>query len=229
MSNQALVHTTPEARAVLATEQARIANIKQAFDLYHRARNGMVSMAYLIGFELNAQKDGMAHGRFTEWCEVNLPEIGEATRVRYMKFAVELQRRHKELGPEARALLLASVDGGDLVRQEAQQKLGDRIYELTDGKSLTELYKDTGVIKPKEKPEPRERKPRVLTAADKAKADQRRAVALFDGLCEGLVALATPASVKALASLPPRELKSLKQRWERLGGEFARKLKAIKD
>jgi hypothetical protein len=148
----------------MAAEQVRINTIRHAHEQYTNARNNMVVMAFVIGFEMTAQKDAMPHGRFEEWCEINLPDITTASRTRYMKFSIELQRRHKELGPEARALLLTNTDGGEVVRQEGQTKLGEQIYELTDGASLTQLYKDTGVIKqPKRRTPPARRPAKKLT------------------------------------------------------------------
>lgn len=176
MSKHALVPRTPEARDVMAAEQVRISTIKHAHEQYQQSRTNMVVFAFVIGFELLGQKDAMPHGRFEEWCEVNLPEISDSARKRYMKFSIELQRRHKELGPEARALLLAGVDGGEVVRQENQTKLGEQIYELTDGASLTSLYKETGVIPQPKKRAPAERKPAKKLTPDEA-VRQRQKVA----------------------------------------------------
>lgn len=176
MSKQALVPRTPEAHAVMQRDQVRIETIKHAHEQYEQSRHNIVVFAFVIGFELHAQKDELPHGRFEEWCEINLPEIGDASRARYMKFAVELQRRHKELGPEARALLLAGVDGGEVVRQENQTKLGEQIYELTDGASLTQLYKDTGVIPQPKKRLPAPRKPAKKLTPDEA-VRQRQKIA----------------------------------------------------
>lgn len=229
MSKQALVPHTPEAHDMMLRDQVRINTIKHAHEQYTNARNNMVVMAFVIGFELTAQKDVLAHGRFEQWCEINLPEIKQQQRSRYMKFSVELQRRHRELGPEARALLLTNTDGGEVVRQENQTRLGEQIYELTDGASLTQLYKDTGVIPQPKKRAASARKVRVLNPAEKGQAERKRVLGVFGSLCESLHVLNLAQSQKALAALPPRDLKQLKTQWAEFSAAFSRQLKAIRD
>lgn len=144
MSKSALIKTeivSPDTVA-LETRRDRILN-------YHtsviRAFGQQMGYAFLCGLELNAAKEEIAHGAFEKWREQNLPELPKRTACRYSAFADALQDQCKSISKltQRAQLLLTNGDFEDADRTELLQA----VHDATDGKSLTQLYRDLGVIR----------------------------------------------------------------------------------
>ncbi len=100
--------------------------------------------AFLCGVALNRAKQIVPHGNFARWHQAELPQLSRATLHRYMIFAGGLLARFPALQGLNAAPPLAC---GDLTGTESQQLL-DAVHEAADGKTITDFYRDLGVIRP---------------------------------------------------------------------------------
>jgi hypothetical protein len=143
------------------TQSTRVERIND----YHRnclsSFNTQISYAFLAGVELLALKEDCRHGDFVTIREKHLPDVPYSSATRYMKFADLIGQKTHTVGflkPERLRLLT----NGEL-SDEQKAKILEAVYDLADGKTLTELYRDLGVIRPPKKP-----------GGNKPKAEQRR-------------------------------------------------------
>jgi hypothetical protein len=131
-----------------------------------RAFSQQMGYAFLCGLELNAAKAEIAHGAFEKWREQNLPALPKRTACRYSLFATALQENCTAISKltERAQLLLTNGDFEDADRTELLQA----VHDATDGKTLTELYRDLGVIRDPIAQKDRARgEPVKLTAEDR--------------------------------------------------------------
>src|SRR6266446_473220 len=140
--------------------------------------------AFLCGVALKRAKEIVPHGNFTRWHQAELPQLSGATLHRYMIFAGGLLARFPAL-QELNATPL--LERGDLTGTESQQLL-QAIHEAADGKTITDFYRDLGVIRP---PQPADqplpertagRPPKSLSSPRQLAAEQARAEEFIESL-----------------------------------------------
>lgn len=159
---------------VLTADQvARVNRIKQYEAACRNSFSAQMGYAFLTGFELNAAKEELPHGKFAAWREANLPELPERSAQRYMKFAEQI--RHS--GGIADSGKLKLLGNGDL-NEKDKEKVLEAVHEIADGKTLTQLYRDLGVIREKKPVVHHPRKP--TTPEDDLKAKREQALGLFN-------------------------------------------------
>lgn len=103
--------------------------------------------AFLAGLVLTEIKASVKHGEFEDYCEAHLPEIKPSSRKRYMKFFELLSL---QLPQKAHAVGFLPAAGKEGIPKETEQKILKAVYQAADGKTLTELYRDLGVIREKQ-------------------------------------------------------------------------------
>lgn len=141
-----------EAADELDQLKARITDYDREF---HSAFQRQMGFAFLAGCALLRAKEIVPHGKFVEWRESELPELSRSSASRYTQFA-EALRKDPTVGSLKEVRLLGN--GGELTADQ-QQKVADAVHKLADGKTLTEMYRDLGVIRQPEKPKHHPRKP----------------------------------------------------------------------
>jgi len=104
--------------------------------------------AYMAGMELICIKEKLKHGEFEPFLKAKMSSLPERSRQRYMLFAEKLspQIRHvADFRPEVLQITNSQIP------ESVKKEVCEAVYKFADGKSLTELYRDLGVIKPKAK------------------------------------------------------------------------------
>lgn len=146
-------------KITLTGEQlARIARIKQ-YDAGCRGAFGQqMGYAFLSGAELNALKEELPHGAWIPAREEFFPEIPARTATRYMSFAEQIGHGVADLPSWQNIKLL----GNGAIPDNEKENILKAVHDLADGKTLTQLYRDLGVIREAQKPGTYERKPRDL-------------------------------------------------------------------
>jgi hypothetical protein len=182
---------------IITQEQAQHV---EAIKLYHgkflESFGDQMGYAFLTGVELNALKETCEHGDFTELKKRFLPDVPTSSMGLYMKFATGMVSKFPTVGnllPEA-----GRFEG------ENRQKLLEAVHEVTDGKTLTEMYRETGALRPKKAKENHPAK--ELNPEEQLQAEIAQAEALVSALAgeillslEGdTLAKVKPASRKAL-------------------------------
>jgi hypothetical protein len=159
-----------------------LAESRDRIAAYHengwRAAQQQFGYQFLAGLELHRVKESLAHGQFLKWREENLPAIPERTARRYMDFAEVLISKSATVADlTTRPLQLTN---GEIPEKEKKAIL-EAVFEFADGKSITDLYRDLGVIRPpKSRDEIDTTKKKQLTAEEKAAAEEQEAKALKD-------------------------------------------------
>lgn len=150
-----------------------------------RAAQQQFGYQFLAGVALHRAKAALAHGLFGQWIEENFSTgpcpLTERTAQRYMRFAEELISKSDTVSDLTRQPLL--LTNGDIPEKEKKIIL-EAVFEFADGRSLTELYRDLGVIRPPKKQE--YTAPKELSAEEKAKAEEDQA---HDLIQDAIVAL----------------------------------------
>lgn len=155
---------------VLTKEQATLVEqIKSYHEAFEKSFSDQMGYAFLAGYALNAAKESLPHGKFTDWRAANLPEIPERSAQRYMKFADQIRHTVADLPTVGKLKLLGN---GDL-NEKDKEKVLEAVHEIADGKTLTQLYRDLGVIREKKAPKHHPRKP--LSPEDHLEADKEQA------------------------------------------------------
>lgn len=146
--------------------KGRIAEYDREF---HRAFQRQMGFAFLAGCALNRAKEILPHGRFMEWRESEL-SVQRSSAERYMKFADALGK-FPTVGNLKEVKLLGE---GEPLSPAQQKKICEAVHELADGKTLTEMYRDLGVIRQPQKPKHHPRKPLTPEEelAERREADQ---------------------------------------------------------
>ncbi len=103
------------------------------------------------GAELIQAKEACGHGQFMKWVNKHLPSIGHQCANRYMSLAEGLQAKIKTLPNYASVRnlnLLDLPDPRDLKSVE-HSKVARAVQKISDGKTVTQLYLDLGIVKPR--------------------------------------------------------------------------------
>lgn len=122
---------------------------------FHSAFQRQMGFAFLAGVALLRAKEIVPHGKFLEWRESELPQLTRSSASRYSQFA-EALRKDPTVGSLKEVKLLGE---GEALTPAQQKKITEAVHELADGKTLTEMYRDLGVIRQPEKPKHHPRKP----------------------------------------------------------------------
>jgi hypothetical protein len=120
---------------------------------FHSAFQRQMGYAFLAGAALRRAEEIIPHGKFLDWCEKELA-IKRTSSLRYRKFAEAISKL-PTVGNLKEVKLLGA---GELLSPAQQKKITDAVHELADGKTLTEMYRDLGVIRQPEKPKHHPRK-----------------------------------------------------------------------
>lgn len=157
--------------SVLSAERA--AAVDRA-DSYHRgfrvSAQQVAVYAFLAGRELNAIKESLNHGEWMPFFKTNLPNIPLRSANNYMRLADQIGNVANL--PTVGALKL--LENGRLP-EDKEKKVIAAFAEATDGKRLTELYRDAGII--------REKKPQVHTPPKPLTAEEHHAAEIEQLLC----------------------------------------------
>jgi hypothetical protein len=150
--------------AVAAELQQRVDRIKLLHAGTLRAFRDQMAYAFLAGVELLALKESTAHGDFGKLRKQYLGDIPERSQQRYMGFAEALKSKSATVADLAKQPLL--LTNGQIEEQQAQ-KVSKAVHDFADGKTLTELYRDLGVIREPKKPGDVEHKQKKLSMAER--------------------------------------------------------------
>lgn len=169
---------------------------------YHQGRTvafgQQMGYAFLAGLELNQVKAQLPHGEFQPWWKKHLAELPERSGQRYMAFATALIEQNRHVADLAtKPLLLA---GGILDKKE-EKAIVEAVYEASDSKSLTEFYRDLGLIRPPQKPKYH---PRTGTGKS-GEGDKARRQELFKMILGGIRTI-TPKFLMHLTDAQKAEL-----------------------
>lgn len=152
-----------------ANQSERIDRINEYNAGFHDAFGQQMGNAFLAGMELNALKAEIPHGKFMDFCARYLADVSKSSVQRYMAFADGLQPKLPTMGN------LKLLTNGRIPEKEKEEVL-KAVHDYADGKSLTQLYRDLGVIR---QPEKQKHSPVTLTAEEKLQADLKAAADLF--------------------------------------------------
>ena len=211
-TERAMVLANPE---FLTPEQsARVDRSKSYHSAFHMSAQQMVIYAFLSGAELNALKSGLKHGDWLKFKEAHLPQIPQRSANRYMAFADQIG--HVANLPTVGNIKL--LENGRLPAEE-EAKLITAFHDNAGGKTLTELYRDTGVIRDKKHQEHHPIKP--LTPDETIAAEKKDAAARRGSFLTEAALLEMDITSKVNNSLldwtTPSEWKELLRATRRLG------------
>jgi hypothetical protein len=155
-----------------------LAQSKERIASYHengwRSAQQQFGYQFLAGVELHRAKAALAHGQFGKWIEENFSSgpcpLTDRTAQRYMKFAEELISKSKTVADLSAKPL--QITNGEIPEKQKKAIL-DAVFEFADGKSVTEMMRDLGIIRPAKKQE--YTAPKELTADEQAKAEEEQA------------------------------------------------------
>lgn len=163
--------------AALEVLPAQLTNLKECAEQINTYHQGcldsfanQMGYGFLAGITLSRAKDSLPHGHFAQWCSVYLPLIPERTARRYMSFASRLQDQSIELAELCSDPFLLTNGHFNEAQREGILKT---VHDVADGKSLTDLYRDLGVIKQPEKQ--KYTAPKELTPEEEARAKEEAA------------------------------------------------------
>lgn len=112
-----------------------------------------VYCAVLAGAKLNRAKTILPHGEFSKWAGTNFPTINIRSCQRWMALADSLEQRligkNDTVSHLGESPLLALPDPRDL-QDSSNKEIVRQVNEVIDGRGLTELYRDLGVVKARE-------------------------------------------------------------------------------
>lgn len=210
--NAGLIHQLPEALG------KRIEHIKA----YHAGCiigfKQHMGYAYLAGVELVALKEALPHGEFEKTRSSFLPEVTERTAQRYMKFAGSLLLNPPG-GNATPVSDLKLLPNGELT-EESRELVLKSVYEMADGKTLTEMYRDLGVIR--EKKIPVHTPPKELTPEEQLKAEVEQADAVLN-LCAGQLEVIAEGSLMHAPKSTPLARKRFRNALRACGACYKKK------
>lgn len=151
MSKSKALVVTAEVLPAPATKPANdlnacAANILSLHQMAKNCANQAVMYAARCGAELNHAKEICKHGQFMKWMKKNVPEISDKTAERYMKLAEGISKRVLKFDTVSNLLQLP--DPRDL-KATAHSKVAQAVQKFVDGKTVTQLYLEFGIVKPK--------------------------------------------------------------------------------
>jgi len=137
-----------------------------------------VCAAYQLGAELLAAKEEVEHGNakangagFERWVKDNVPEIARGSVWKAMEFTKRLQVKFPADG---KSLPCSDFNDGEFP-SEAKALVLNAVHEFGDVRTMTDLQRAMGLIRPPKPPEHHPRKP--AGAAEKLLSDEKAAEA----------------------------------------------------
>jgi hypothetical protein len=163
---------------VLPTLTPEIGKRVERIKTYHegtlRAFSDQMGYAFLSGVELLALKE-TCDGDFIKVCQSELPQLSNGARGRYMAFTKALIEKFPTVGNLAKQPLLIT---NGRIEAEASKQICKAVHDVADGKTLTEMYRDLGVIRQPKKQV--HTAPRDLTPDEELAARNEQHTALFN-------------------------------------------------
>jgi len=130
---------------IIPAHQAKLfESIRENFAAWKRSYEQQIEFAFNCGLALHHLKAQTPHGEFMKLRELHFPEISRSGVQRLMSFVDRLEIKLPSVG---------NLKADQLLLEDAAQKkavLG-AVYDLSDGKTITEFYRDLGVIRPPKK------------------------------------------------------------------------------
>jgi hypothetical protein len=202
-----------ETQVIPKETSERVERIKGYHAECLKAFGDQMGFAYLCGAELLLLKESTKHGEFGELKEQCFPDMPQRTVSRYLTFAEALQGKFATVANLKVERL--QLTNGELPEKEKETIL-KAVHQVADGKTLTQLYRDLGVIREK-KPQ-QHTPPKELSPDEKLEAELSQAEALVDGLAGeillvmegGALGKVKPASRKVLLDAAVRLTKALR-------------------
>lgn len=175
-----IVSSGPPTSAVVSLAD-RSARIRAYHDGCKRSAVGQAIYAVLCGLELNAAKDELAHGKFIAWREKNHSDISKSTAANYMNLAEAISTKSPTIGNFVAEPL--QLTNGELPADQ-QNELLAALRDCTKGTTLTELFREFGIIK-----QPKRQSytaPKDQTPEEQARALEQQAADHIEALCADL-------------------------------------------
>lgn len=188
---------------------------------YHAGTIGgfkqQMGYAFLAGRELNILKEIVPHGEFLATCKEYLPDLSDRTARRYMQFSEALQLT---LGGKTDTMSnLKLLPSGEL-SEEAEKSILAAVHEAADGKTITELYRDLGVIRDKKPPE--HTPPKELTPEETIAARREQANAILN-ICAGQMEFIAEADSMHDPDADAETRKRFKNAYKAIGARYKKK------
>jgi hypothetical protein len=133
---------------ITANHADQIERINQYHGACLKSYGDQMGYAFLCGVELGQVKTRIPHGQFQEFCTRYLPQIPERSAQRYMSFADALRSKSATVADLANKPL--QIANGTLPEKQKEEVL-KAVHDIADGKTLTQLYRDLGIIRQPEK------------------------------------------------------------------------------
>jgi hypothetical protein len=174
--------------------------------LFHHMANNSASQAVLFaakcGAELNRAKEICEHGQFGKWLANNIKEISNRTIYKYMDLAEMLEKKMIKFAPDANLQsfdLLALPDPRD-IKSFSKCGVSEMVQKVTDGKSLSRLYEEFGIIKPRRMKKSLEEDEKIakskLAVKGKVSENKISKAATANRLTDEILAQATPDTIE---------------------------------
>lgn len=136
-----------------------------------RAWKDQMGYAFLAGLGCLALKeklhDEKGHGHFEKFCAEQLPDLPKRTRQVYMSFCEKLIDKNATVALLAKQPRLLTTSE---VAEDDAKAITKAVHDAADGKTLTELYRDLGVIR---QPKPKVHTPPKPESPDDALASEK--------------------------------------------------------
>ncbi len=147
--------------------------IAQYDDGFRRAYSQQMGYAFLAGLAVNRAKEILPQGKFIPWVEES--KLNRMSANRYGRFVEALIEAHPAVGKCNTAMLQISSGDGDVTKlsEEDQEQILKAVHDAADGKTLTEMYRDLGVIR---QPKKQEYHPIRQTPEEALEAEKQAAI-----------------------------------------------------
>lgn len=163
---------------ISAAQTERIGRVNAYHQGCIHAFTTQMGNAFLCGLELNQLKEEVGHGPWTQFRERYLPQVPERSAQRYMKFADALIQQNRHVADLKVNRL--QITNGELP-EKAKEEVLKAVHEAADGKTLTQFYRDLGVIRDKKEAGGEKR---TYTAEEKVEAERTTAERIVDATIE---------------------------------------------
>lgn len=139
-----------ERRADDEPSRRMAANIIQAHEKGRLFSQGALVMAFIAGAGMLQQKAALEHGEFGKWEKKFLGNaIPDRTRRMYKALSERIQMRLESAGTDLGRVQKLLPAPGQEIEATACEKLALVLGKVTDGKGLTELYREFELLPPK--------------------------------------------------------------------------------
>lgn len=174
--------------------------------LFHHMANNSASQAVLFaakcGAELNRAKEICGHGQFGKWIAKNIPEISNRTMQRYMILADTLEKKISKYDTmtNLQSIDLKALPDPRDIKSFSKCGVSEMVQKVTDGKSLSRLYEEFGIIKPRRMKKSLEEDEKIakskLAVKGKVSENKISKAATANRLTDEILAQATPDNIE---------------------------------